>query len=240
MIVARTETSPVEPLVLIVPGLNNSGPDHWQSLWEAQRSDCRRVDLGMWASPHRNTWVNKLNLAIRDAGRPVVLVAHSLGCLAVAWWAQLERPEPGHNVIGALLVAPPEVDFFPLDKRLEGFAPTPAQSLPFPSILAASRNDPYMGIRTARRLAKTWGSRFADAGEVGHINAASNIGDWPFGQFLLDQLLARAGAPEGIAEAGANGELATGRVIARPAPDRSGGGLAAHRDGKPFPGGLEA
>jgi len=240
MTVARTETSPVEPLFLIVPGLNNSGPDHWQSLWEEQRSDCRRVDLGMWASPHRNTWVNKLNLAIREAGRPVVLVAHSLGCLAVAWWAQLEQPEPGHNVIGALLVAPPEVDFFPLDKRLEGFSPTPAQPLPFPSILTASRNDPYIGIRTARRLAKTWGSRFADAGEVGHINAASNIGDWPFGQFLLDQLLARTGASNGIAEAGASSELDPGRAVARQAPDRFDAGFVAHQDGNPILGGLQA
>ena len=110
-----------QPLVLIVPGLNNSGPDHWQSRWERQRGDGQRVDLGMWERPHRNTWVNKLNLAIRAADRPVILVAHSLGCLAVAWWAQLEQPQPGGPVIGALLVAPPDVDFFPLDDRLETF-----------------------------------------------------------------------------------------------------------------------
>jgi hypothetical protein len=80
------------PLILTVPGLNNSGPEHWQSVWERQRPDCRRVDLGMWDKPHRNTWVNQLNLAIRQADRPVILAAHSLGCLAVAWWAQLEQP----------------------------------------------------------------------------------------------------------------------------------------------------
>ncbi len=179
------------PLVLMIPGLNNSGPDHWQTQWEQQRGDCRRVDLGMWATPHRNTWVNKLNLAIRDAGRPVVLVAHSLGCLAVAWWAKLEQPEPGHPVLSALLVAPPDVDLFPLDERLVAFAPSPANELPFPSILVASHNDPYVGFRAARRLASAWGSRFADAGRVGHINASSGIGDWPFGQFLLNQLIKR-------------------------------------------------
>lgn len=180
-----------QPLVLIVPGLNNSGPDHWQSRWERQRGDCQRVDLGMWERPHRNTWVNKLNLAIRAADRPVILVAHSLGCLAVAWWAQLEQPQPGGPVIGALLVAPPDVDFFPLDERLETFSPTPSQPLPFPSILAASHDDPYMGIRAARRLARVWGSGFADAGKIGHINAQSDIGDWAFGQFLLGQLIQR-------------------------------------------------
>lgn len=179
------------PLVLTVPGLNNSGPDHWQSVWERQRTDCRRVELGMWDRPHRNTWVNQLNLAIQQAGRPVVLAAHSLGCLAVAWWANLERPGPDSNVLGALLVAPPEVDFFPLDDRIAPFAPTPGEPLQFRSILVASQNDPYMGYRTARRLARTWGSNFADAGRVGHINAESGLGDWPFGQFLLQQLLRR-------------------------------------------------
>jgi len=188
--------STCDPLILIVPGLNNSGPSHWQTLWQQERCDCQRVDLGMWDRPHRNTWVNKLNLAIRAADRPVVLVAHSLGCLAVAWWAQLEQPAPDGPVIGALLVAPPEVDFFPLDERIAGFAPTPAITLPFPSILAASHNDPYMGLRASRRLARVWGSSFADAGRIGHINASSDIGSWPFGQFLLEQVLAKTARRE--------------------------------------------
>lgn len=195
-------SDPSEPLILTVPGLGSSGPEHWQTLWEQERHDVRRVELGMWERPHRNTWVNQLNLAIHRASqgtrRPVVLVAHSLGCLAVAWWARYEQPPVDGPVRGALLVAPPEVDFFPLDERLAQFAPTPAEELPFRSILVASRNDPYMGIRAARRLARTWGSSFADAGEVGHINAESGIGDWAFGKFLLDQLLVPqdAAAPE--------------------------------------------
>lgn len=177
------------PLVLTIPGLGNSGPEHWQTIWEREREDCQRVNLGDWERPHRNTWVNNLNLAVYRAGRPVVLVAHSLGCLAVAWWAKFEESHARSSVIGALLVAPPEVDFFPLDERLAKFAPAPAEPLPFPSILAASRNDPYIGFRTARRLARTWGSTFADAGEIGHINAESKIGDWAFGKFLLGQLI---------------------------------------------------
>lgn len=179
------------PLVLTVPGLNNSGPEHWQTKWEQQRGDCERVELGMWDRPHRNTWVNKLNLAIREAGRPVVLVAHSLGCQAVAWWAKMEQPGPDGPVIGALMVAPPDCDFFPLDDRLGSFAPTPSQLLPFPSILVGSHDDPYLGYHGARRLARAWGSRFADAGRVGHVNADSGLGDWAFGQFLLDRLLRR-------------------------------------------------
>ncbi len=86
--------TPPATLVLTIPGLGNSGPDHWQTRWEAQRPDCRRVELGMWDAPYRNTWVNQLNLAIHCARAPVVLAAHSLGCLTVAWWANYEPP-PG-------------------------------------------------------------------------------------------------------------------------------------------------
>ena len=178
-----------EPLVLTVPGLNNSGPGHWQTIWEQEFDNCHRVDLGLWDDPHRNTWVNKLNLAIQRADRPVVLVAHSLGCLAVAWWAEYERPGRDGPVVGALLVAPPDVEERVLDRRLTRFAPFPPSELPFPSILVASRNDPYLRFSAARRLATTWGSRFADAGSAGHINAESDLGEWTFGQLLLSQLL---------------------------------------------------
>lgn len=196
-----------EPLVLLVPGLDNSGPDHWQSHWERGRTDCRRVELGLWDRPHRNTWVNQLNLAIRQAGRPVVLVAHSLGCLAVAWWAQLERPGRDGPVRAALLVAPPAVDHAPLDPRLCGFAPTPRAPLPFPALLVASRNDPYMAFPAARRLARDWRCGLVDAGRAGHINAAAGLGDWPFGQDLLARLaageaIAPQAAPSAVLPAG--------------------------------------
>ena len=192
-----------DPLVLLVPGLNNSGPGHWQSEWKNRLPHCARVDLGLWDNPHRNTWVNKLNLAIRRADRPVVLVGHSLGCLAIAWWAEYElsceggRPMPDSPVIGALLVAPPDVEERAIDRRLTRFAPFPQNELPFRSILVASRNDPYMRIGDARRLARTWGASFADAGEVGHINTESGLGDWTFGRLLLNRLLPRPLALDG-------------------------------------------
>lgn len=179
-----------DPLILLVPGLGNSGPGHWQTLWEENLPDCRRVDLGLWDDPHRNTWVNKLNLVIQRADRPVVLVAHGLGCLVVSWWAEFEQPRDG-KVIGALLVAPPDVEERHIDRRLTRFAPFPQGELPFPSFLVASRNDPGMAYGSARRLAETWGSRFADAGPVGHINAEADLGEWAFGRLLLNQLLPR-------------------------------------------------
>ena len=105
-----------DPLLLTVPGLGDSGRRHWQSIWEHEREDCRKVELGMWDRPHRNTWVNKLNQAVADADRPVVLVAHSLGCHAVAWWNALERPGADGKVVGALLVAPPVIDIGTMPK----------------------------------------------------------------------------------------------------------------------------
>lgn len=183
-------TASQSPATLLIPGLGNSGPSHWQSIWGRQERDFSRVELNCWSDPHRNTWINNLNLAIRSAGRPVVLVAHSLGCLAVAWWAQFEKREWSRRgeacpVVGALLVAPPEVDFFPLDERVARFAPTPMELLPFPSRLIASRNDPWIGFHTAQALARRWGSTLIDAGNAGHINADSNLGDWSFGREQL-------------------------------------------------------
>jgi uncharacterized protein len=185
-------SSSKQPLILTIPGLGNSGPGHWQTRWEELLPGCHRIDLGLWDDPHRNTWVNKINLAIQRANRPVVLVAHSLGCHALAWWAHYEQPDSaaeGGKVIGALLVAPPDVEEHPLDRRLTRFAPVPDAPLPFRAVLAASRNDPYMPFHAARKLAQTWGAGFADAGAIGHINAQSDIGDWAFGRLLLNRLL---------------------------------------------------
>ncbi|MET0361059.1 MAG: alpha/beta hydrolase [Sphingobium sp.] len=183
------DTGRAAPLVLTVPGLDNSGPGHWQTVWERERADCERVDLGMWSQPHRNSWVTTLNGAIRQAGRPVILAAHSLGCLAVAWWAALEAQPYGKPVAGALLVAPPDVDAAGPDTRLAGFGPAPKIILPFPSVTIASSNDPFIDIARARSLAQFWGSHFVDMGEAGHVNAESGLGDWREGQQWLDRLL---------------------------------------------------
>ena len=179
-----------DPLILIIPGLNDSGPRHWQTLWEREHADCVRVELGMWDNPHRNTWVNKLNAIIHASNRPVILAAHSLGCHAVGWWNALERPGADSKVLGALLVAPPQVEGPGIDPRIAGFAPVVRQRLPFTSILAASQNDPYIPFGQAKKLARIWGSRLVDVGPLGHINADSGIGNWPYGRYLLDRLIA--------------------------------------------------
>lgn len=177
------------PIILTVPGLGGSGPSHWQTLWEQSRPDTHRVELGMWDTPHRNAWVTKLDQAIRQAQAPVVLAAHSLGCLAVAWWAELAGQPFGWPVAGALLVAPADVDRTGAPAELSAFRPAPSKPLPFPSILVASSDDPWIAQARARTLATAWGSLFVDAGPQGHINAASGIGWWEEGQILLDRVL---------------------------------------------------
>lgn len=182
-----------QPTILTVPGLGGSGPSHWQTLWETSRPDTVRVELGMWNTPHRNAWVTKLDQAIRAAQAPVILAAHSLGCLAVAWWSELTRQPFGWPVAGALLVAPADVDRPEAPKALRSFGPTPLTPLPFPSIVVASRDDPWIAIERAHSLAAAWGGHFVDAGAQGHLNAASGIGWWSDGQELLDRVLDAAG-----------------------------------------------
>jgi len=178
-----------QPVVLTIPGLNNSGPGHWQTIWEETRGDCMRVDLGSWASPTRNSWVSRLDAAIREVDGPIVLAAHSLGCLAVAWWGALQNQAYGWPVTGALLVAPPDCERIETPETIGGFAPAPRMTLPFPTILVASRNDPYIFYERAHSLGKYWGSEIVDAGHSGHINAESGLGEWRFGQSLLDRLI---------------------------------------------------
>jgi predicted alpha/beta hydrolase family esterase len=182
-------------LVLTVRGVLGCGPALWQTLWEQGRNDTARADLGMWASPRRNAWATKLDQAIRCAERPVILAAHSLGCLAVAWWAELAGQPWAWPVAGALLVAPPDVDRATARTELATFAPTPRNTLPFPSILVGSEDDPYASLQHSFDLAREWGSHFVNAGPLGHINAASGVGWWDDGQHLLDRLIGLAESP---------------------------------------------
>lgn len=207
----------VQPTVLTIPGLGGSGPAHWQTLWEKSRPDTARVDLGMWDRPHRNAWVTKIDQAIATARAPVILVAHSLGCIAVAWWAAMSPQPYGWPVAGALLVAPADVDRADTAAELAPFAPAPKQPLPFPSIVVASTDDPWITIDRAHSLAVDWGSHFVDHGANGHLNAASGLGRWPEGLELLDRVITAAGGPHG--EARSPGDART--ILSHPHRDRN-------------------
>jgi predicted alpha/beta hydrolase family esterase len=172
---------------LIVPGWNGSGPGHWQTIWEQRHANFRRIEQDNWHRPSRRQWVQGIQAAVREIQAPVFLVAHSLGCLAVAHWAENGETR---KVGGAFLVAPPWLtvsDSCPLE--LLEFLPMPTKKLPFPSILAASEDDPYLPIELAPRLASAWGSEFVGLGRQGHVNVASGHGDWPEGERLLEHVL---------------------------------------------------
>ena len=173
--------------ILIIPGYGNSGPGHWQSLWEANLRYAKRVQMPNWDFPHRADWVEALDTAIREASltMPPVLVAHSLGCLAVAHWVQrYQRP-----IHGALLVAPVDVDRASTLEPMKNFAPIPMFGLPFPSHVVASANDPYATLERSREMADAWDSQFTDLGTGGHINTAAGYGEWPRGDAFLQDLM---------------------------------------------------
>jgi predicted alpha/beta hydrolase family esterase len=152
---------------LIIPGLFDSGPDHWQSHWLHARPQALKVELGSWDEPTPELWTARLDRAIARRQAPVVLVAHSLGCLAVAWWAQEASPDRLHKVRGALLVAPPDVDRPDAHRLVRPFAPAPRSTLPFSTMLVASRTDPYASFAKLAGLAGDWGAELIDAGDLG-------------------------------------------------------------------------
>lgn len=174
--------------VLIIPGLGNSGPEHWQSLWESSHPEYQRVLQSDWDSPRCADWVANLDAAISGADRPVVLVAHSMGCMAVIHWAATTR-NPDERVVAALLVSPPDVEAETIPTGPTGFAPCPLIRLPFKSIAVASTNDPFVTLERAKIFTGAWGSELMVLESAGHINAASGHGPWPEGERLLAKLL---------------------------------------------------
>ncbi|WP_280669389.1 MULTISPECIES: RBBP9/YdeN family alpha/beta hydrolase [unclassified Kitasatospora] len=188
--------------VLVLPGYQNSGPAHWQSHWEQEHPAYLRVEQEDWDAPQLDSWVATLDRAVALAPPgPVVLVAHSLGCITVAHWATRQEQLAGQvsdgqvigrQVIGALLVAPADIDTVDI-AELKNFRPVPLRPLPFPSIVVSSSNDPYADPERSRLFAESWGSRLVALGSLGHINSDSAMGSWPEGQALLAELLATAG-----------------------------------------------
>jgi predicted alpha/beta hydrolase family esterase len=164
--------------IVMVPGHGGSGPDHWQSRWQARLSTARRMALTDWEGTRREPWIEAVVEAVGETSRPVILIAHSIGTVAVAHAA----PLLGGRIAGAYLVGVPDADRPDLFAGAShDFGPVPLAPLPFPSVVVASRDDPYCAVQRAADFAEAWGSEFVDAGEAGHINAASGHGPWPEG-----------------------------------------------------------
>jgi predicted alpha/beta hydrolase family esterase len=176
--------------VLIVPGLGGSGPNHWQTRWQSDYGYVR-VEQRDWDHPECAAWIAELERAVARRSGPCLLVAHSLGCALVAHFVRAAGPAVS-RVCGALLVAPADVDDpsrTPLVTRC--FSPLPLERLPFPAIVIASANDPFVDSARAHLFAQSWGAVFEDVGDAGHINAESNLGSWGEGYRFLQQLTGR-------------------------------------------------
>lgn len=175
---------------LVLPGLGNSGVDHWQSYWCLAFRNAMRVLQDDWDNPHPDAWLKNLDAAIEGGVRPAILVCHSLSCALAAHWAA--RGAAG-RVRAAFLVAPSDVERPEhTPDSVRRFAPMPLTPFSVPSLVVASSDDPYVKLDRARLFAKSWGSDIVEIPELGHINSASRLGFWPQGLLLLGQLLARA------------------------------------------------
>jgi predicted alpha/beta hydrolase family esterase len=176
------------PTIFILPGWQNSGPAHWQSRWELLRG-YTRVQQHNWMQPLRGDWMMQLEEAVLAATTPVVLVAHSLGCMLTAAWAQ--HSQNTVKVKAAFLVAPGDPEREELRAVLKSWSPVVMDKLPFAAVLLGSHNDPYCSFARAQSFAAAWGADFVDYGNAGHINADTGLGDWADGQARLQALIAR-------------------------------------------------
>lgn len=175
------------PKLLIIPGLGDSGVDHWQNFWLEYFPNTTKVQQDNWDQPLLNEWITRFEETLQTIQEPAVLVAHSLGTILVAHWAKTFQ---NSFIKGVLLVAPADVDSSEhTPECIRNFSPIPLQSLPFPSIVVGSENDPYMTLERAQELAQNWGSDFLNIGKKGHINSEMNLGLWEEGQAILKLLI---------------------------------------------------
>jgi uncharacterized protein len=168
----------------IVPGLGNSGEEHWQTYFENSGDDFRRINQLEWDAPDCNDWVSTIEEQLKSFDlSTVVLIAHSLGCATIAHWAE----KYNRKIKGALLAAPSDIEAPVYDFPATGFSPIPVSKINFKTIVVASANDPWVSLARAKYFAGNWGSDFVNIGNAGHINTAAGYGPWPQGLELLKQ-----------------------------------------------------
>jgi predicted alpha/beta hydrolase family esterase len=179
------------PTILIVPGLRDHVEDHWQTMLARKLPNTRVVPPLEHNKLSCAARIGALDQSLASITGPVVLVSHSAGVMITVHWARHHERE----IKGALLAAPPDFesplpDGYPtIDVlRQHGWLPTPRTRLPFPSIVAASTNDPLARIEQVTQLASAWGSRLVDVGAVGHLNPASGFGEWPCAVEFVNEL----------------------------------------------------
>lgn len=192
----------MKPRMLLLPGLHNSGPAHWQTTWESgillkhfPSFVCSRIARNEWIRPQESIWTKELEENMEaNQGTPAIFAAHSLGCLSIDFWVK-SGSKHVKDVKGALLVAPPDNERpdFPKDVAVGFDARVGDTPLPFHSITVASEDDRYARFQASKDLAKRWNSEFVGVGKLGHINGESALGSWPVGLEILRRLTSKVG-----------------------------------------------
>jgi uncharacterized protein len=166
----------------IVPGLGNSGLEHWQTFFEKSGGNFKRIEQQEWDAPSCKDWIEAIDKAIEGYDpSTVILIAHSLGCCTVAHWAATFNKK----IKGALLVAPSDIESPAYTFTSTGFTPIPLNKINFKTIVVASDNDEWVSIDRAKLFANNWGSAFICIGNAGHINTVAGYGEWIEGLAIL-------------------------------------------------------
>lgn len=170
---------------IIIPGLGNSGPDHWQTHFEKLGNNFYRINQDEWDAPVCSEWLETIDLELSQFDlKNVILIGHSLGCATIAHWAK----RYSKTVKGALLVAPSDLESALYTFPAKGFDPIPLDKINFKTIVVASADDPWVSPERANYFANNWGSDFINIGNAGHINTASGYGHWKSGLEILKRL----------------------------------------------------
>jgi predicted alpha/beta hydrolase family esterase len=210
------------PTCLLIPDCGGVTGRHWLAQWQRRHEHFRILDMAEAEDGGRNSWLSRLDRHVELVRSPVVLVAHGVGALAVAWWAALLGKRAARRVAGALLVAPPDPERAGAGERIRCFAPFPTAMLPFPSIVVASADDPHVSVDRAREMAGEWVSDFYDIGPAGPLGPEAKLGYWPAGERLLDILM--SGGP-GLSRYAYRAEPVLRTERRRAQPPRVGAGL---------------
>ena len=169
----------------IVPGLGNSGPEHWQTFLENSGSNFKRIEQQEWDAPECSDWIDCIEQALTGYDlTTVILIGHSLGCAAIVHWAA----RYGKLIKGAMLVAPSDIEGAQYTFPAKGFAPLPMGRMPFNTLMIVSSNDPWVSLERAKYFADNWGSSLVNIGQAGHINVASGHHRWEEGLVFLQSL----------------------------------------------------
>lgn len=173
--------------LLIVPGLGDSGEEHWQNYWLNKFENAQKVNQKDWDKPVLSDWMHSLGTSINAIDGKIIIVAHSLAASLITHWSATNK---NYKIAGALIVGPADVDSpSHTPEEIRNFSPIPLLKLEYPSIVVASSNDPFVSVEKAIFFAEKWGSCFINIGAKGHINSASQLEYWEEGQEILKSLI---------------------------------------------------